>query len=61
MKEDEAHATMVKEAVERLNKCVMDACRTGLDVRLDIKPYSTLAYRDIPVLNYHVSRTVKRG
>jgi hypothetical protein len=52
---------MIKQAVVDLNKACLDAARTGLEVELEVTNRPSFGLGNISLVNYRVSRTVKRG
>jgi hypothetical protein len=58
---DTEHAEMIKQAVVDLNKACLDAARTGLEVELEVTNRPSFGLGNISLVNYRVSRTVKRG
>jgi hypothetical protein len=58
---DAEHAEMIKQAVAGLNKACLDAARTGLEVELEVAKRPSFGLGNVSLVNYRVSRTVKRG
>lgn len=61
MSYDKEHAEMIRQAVADLNKACLDAARTGLEVELTVVNRPSFGLGNISLVNYRVSRTVKRG